>query len=93
MENMVIQLKTNAYLVTKLVLHVLDLMELHANLVFQKDILKIQHVFHNAQMDYGKILTFGDVMLVILHAKLVKDLVQTNVHHAPQEAFYLKPNA
>lgn len=36
---------------------------------------------------------FGDVILVMLHAKLVKDLVQTNVLHAQPEVIYSKLNA
>lgn len=70
-----------------------DQIQVHVNHVFKKDILKIQLVFHNVQKDYGKMQIFGDVMLVMLHAKLVKDLVQTNVLHAQPEAIYSKLNA
>lgn len=70
-----------------------DQIQVHVNHVFKKDILKIQLVFHNVQKDYGKMQIFGDVILVMLHAKLVKDLVQTNVLHAQPEVIYSKLNA
>lgn len=69
-----------------------DQIQVHVNHVFKKDILKIQLVFHNVQKDYGKMQIFGDVILVMLHAKLVKDLVQTNVLHAQPEVIYSKLN-
>lgn len=70
-----------------------DQIQVHVNHAFKKDILKIQLVFHNVQKDYGKMQIFGDVILVMLHAKLVKDLVQTNVLHAQPEVIYSKLNA
>lgn len=43
-------------------------------------------------MVYGKTKTYGDVKLVMHHAKLVKVLVQTNVLHALMELSLLEQN-